>query len=37
MFRVPCLIDAPRELTFHHLQGSYALPNNFFLLAKKGT
>ena len=36
MFRVPCLIDGRRELTFHHLQGSYALPNNFFLLAKKG-
>ena len=36
MFRVPGFIDARSELTFHHLQGSYALPDNFFSLAKKG-
>ena len=30
MFRVPGLMNARRELTFYHLQGSYALPDNFF-------
>ena len=35
MFRVPGFIDARRELTFHHLQGSYALPDNFFFISQK--
>ena len=35
LFRVPGFIDARRELTFHLLQGSYALPDNFFFISQK--